>query len=1205
MASSEAVSYETALCILPPSHLTHDFERLRELYDKAYGRWPPHLNLIYPFVAPENLPRVLDLVQSTLASKKIEFFPLCLGKPGFFDHKRSSTVYTTDGEKERCDVLDQLRREILGELGHSSNSHQLHLTIGQTEAEDSLLRDYLLAKVALLPQVEWEVTELVVLIRDRSQGLDTSSSPMRVWATLPLSGQEPWVNNLPTTGTEKALTTLSSPTVQSRPTFRFVEGKGTWEASLSPSPGTALEEQGSHVDSSLVTLSSYNVLVDAMHPPSLDRYPLLLQNLLSDTAAADILLLQEVSDDFLSYLLKDAEIRRRYPFATHGPPDQADMAPLPSLRNTVVLSRWSFSWEWLPFEKRHKGAVIVKFDYVGTLRNSTFLPLVVAGVHLSCGLIDSSIAAKKSQLRAILRHLADIFRDNSCFLAGDFNITTSSYTLDLALKRKSITAEGASNLSGTEVLLSQEGFYDCYYVSRAAVSSEMSDCSHARQEYQKLGTLYEGEEGATYDPTHNHLATQIAGKSFHSRPQRYDRILVKGDRSNVLRFNMFGFPVGDAGVASDHWGIRAVLTLDSQSAEPERKIPLIEAARAPKGLGDVNRLKECLHARQMFPSPEEMSQRTEAIELVTNVINHQEDSPAAPRLNISFVVVPVGSYWLGVWDAASDLDLLVIGQISPRVFFALTTPKLRRAADHGIKILRKVRAASGTMLELEVCGVQLDLQYCAATRIVESWPQALELPPTDSIFDLPMQSLIKLNALRDTHYLERTIPDLAAFRLAYRSIKTWAQQRGLYSAKLGYLGGVHIVSLLARICKLAFRTVGLTSAADIICTFFQQYAQFNWKKDVVYDPTFYQNGSRYMRSFREPLVILSLHAPRVNVARAASVPSARTLEQEFARANRLLSSPGASWKGLIDSTAYVSGVDEFQKSYASYVKVDVQYWGGAATKGRALIGWLEWRCVSLLVDIHRKFPDILARIWPARFTQIHENEDSDKEYQGCYLIGLAKGDVSTTSTGPMTEPDKQSAQISLLAILRTFAEEIRADEKYFDASSCWVDVTLAKGSEVGDLRIDDRHWGSYGGEDDEEEEEEEEEEDQFHDDGGDDDESHESLPVPKRGSLPSRKSVGGGPKLRPAGEILSRLRWDPNLDTADYIVGYEDRFLGEQEMGVDQWKAELTDEAFIPMHRILYFKRKADGVRVWDRETRTDLLSKQAEQEGTCMFQMR
>lgn len=205
------------------------------------------------------------------------------------------------------------------------------------------------------------------------------------------------------------------------------------------------------------------------------------------------------------------------------------------------------------------------------------------------------------------------------------------------------------------------------------------------------------------------------------------------------------------------------------------------------------------------------------------------------------------------------------------------------------------------------------------------------------------------------------------------------------------------------------------------------------------------------------------------------------------------------------------------------------------------------------------------------------------EYQGCYLVGLAKGDTAT-----MSETDRRSAHAALQAVLNGFAEQIRSDEVYFDASSSWVDVTLVKQSDLQkqNLRIDDRDWGNNTFVEEEDSDSEEEDDTGA---AGDisavpDDDSKQKISS-LRPNLP--KPAGASP-LRPAGDILNRLRWDPSIDSSDYLVGYEDRFVGICEVGIDKWKSEQTDEKFIPQHRIVYFKRKSDGVVVWDRTTRRD-----------------
>lgn len=62
------------------------------------------------------------------------------------------------------------------------------------------------------------------------------------------------------------------------------------------------------------------------------------------------------------------------------------------------------------------------------------------------------------------------------------------------------------------------------------------------------------------------------------------------------------------------------------------------------------------------------------------------------------------------------------------------------------------------------------------------------------------------------------------------------------------------------------------------------------------------------------------------------------------------------------------------------------------------------------------------------------------------------------------------------------------------------------------------------------------------------------------------------------------------------MVGYIDRHAPEMmEMDVSAWKggvADVTDEEWIPQHRIMYFRKRGDeeGRRVWDRATRLDRL---------------
>jgi uncharacterized protein (UPF0248 family) len=72
--------------------------------------------------------------------------------------------------------------------------------------------------------------------------------------------------------------------------------------------------------------------------------------------------------------------------------------------------------------------------------------------------------------------------------------------------------------------------------------------------------------------------------------------------------------------------------------------------------------------------------------------------------------------------------------------------------------------------------------------------------------------------------------------------------------------------------------------------------------------------------------------------------------------------------------------------------------------------------------------------------------------------------------------------------------------------------------------------------------------------------------------------------LRPSDQIVDRIRWDSTFNIALLKIGYLDRFLGEMICDIQEF-----DIGDIPYHRIIYLQY--DGLLVWDRETKLDLIT--------------
>ncbi|KAL6791159.1 hypothetical protein GGI42DRAFT_346939 [Trichoderma sp. SZMC 28013] len=1194
-------SHDTALCLIPPPQSWGPVNALRSLNDEKFTKWPPHVTLVYPFVTPEALPDVAEaLCQHKIASQD-EDISISLEEAGVFSHRRRSTVFIRPKPGQQVNRLSELRDQIYRFLGWpKGRDYRPHLTLAQSEDSQASWHQFLLEKARLLTPLTWHTHQLAIMIRDpQSPNSTAASRPMRLWGYIDLISQSV-VRDPATLAAIPALPVdVSLP--RSQASFHHDEVNMSWEP-LSDSIADADVEP---TQLNRLVIASYNVLAEFDWPPSSSRYPALVGNILSERASADILVLQEVTDQFLNFLLSDSNIRSQYPYATHGPPDQDGIAPLPSHLNIVVLSKLPFRWEYLPSLK-HKGFGILKFPTVRTGGHSDFpsMPLVLAACHFSRGLTDVTLATKRDEVKRLVEYLKSSFPQHPWIVAGDFNLASSSHTIDQALQRGEISQKGLEYLEEIEATVSKAGLQDAWLISRVG-PGESSSTTGSRE--SDLG-LYEGEQGATFDPISNTLAAASVSAGG-SRPQRYDRILVtKSAQLYPHGFNMFGQAMDASGSisqnpASDHWGIRCLLMLPSSDARVDTssssKFQEINLRKAAPTWGSFEELKASLVSNGQFPSASDAELRQEAVALLQRtLIENDATDDAEKRSQVQLVLIPVGSFGLGVWTSLSDIDCLCVGNISSKTFFSLAVHKLKKASTNGIKILRRVMANTGTMLELEIRGIRFDLQYCAAAAIAQGYPDVLKRPASDPIFSLPVQSIAKLKPARDLFYLRRSIPDMTKYRVAHLFIKAWAQSRGLYSAKFGLLGGIHITSLLVPVCKALANEPEAASTADILTSFFYHYSTFDWESGLVFDP-FYHRDLKYHRTLREPLCLLGWHGPSLNTASSASISTVNALASEFARAAALLSQDDMTWSKFLGlelsgtpSSLIEKGAADFLGSYRTYIKISARYWGSSQQKGRRYLGWLESRFISILVDISRKTLGLVPRIWPARFIDEEPTSgagEENSELSACYLIGLKWID----SIADKSATSQAAAEGNIRVILQEFESRIQKNDKFYDAEHCWMNASIMRRSGLGPVKLAPGQLYEYDGaetdlDDDDESDTEEENEP--------DSEIYASKKESRSLKTGASKSISevvkpaGAGKLRSAVDAMNRIRWDSGMDSSDYLVGYEDRFLGAQEKALDNWRTEQTDEEFIPQHRILYFKRKSDGVIVWDRRTRVDTI---------------
>jgi hypothetical protein len=257
--------------------------------------------------------------------------------------------------------------------------------------------------------------------------------------------------------------------------------------------------------------------------------------------------------------------------------------------------------------------------------------------------------------------------------------------------------------------------------------------------------VYGGDAGATFDPMKNPLAAETVRNagSTNMRPRRYDRIFAKGgDLLEAMEFNMFGLMKAISETTdwkekpsevtphsgSDHYGIRAIFSIGPFTSADIGKLPtigtqpsIIKLLAAPLNLSHPSILHECLNNYSAFPSETQSQHRREILGLLSTILQSSTSQSTFSLTSIAqptTILLPVGSYAIETYLPTSDLDILALGASTASSFFTTATRRLQNFRESGVKILRRVDATTGTMLELEIKGMRCDLQYCCAPAIL-------------------------------------------------------------------------------------------------------------------------------------------------------------------------------------------------------------------------------------------------------------------------------------------------------------------------------------------------------------------------------------------------------------------------------------------------------------------------------------------------------
>lgn len=568
-----------------------------------------------------------------------------------FSQRSYDTVYLAPPNP---DDLRRVWSPIAKAFGYRGRPFVPHLTLGQADKTPESREFFRRQGSNLIASgLSWTVGSVVILRKDESDG-----GAMKIYAEIPFESR-----------TRRPALTIA-PT--SRPVYHL--GGDGWTPSSAQEVSASVQER--------LTVATYNVLHDEAFPIAPRLEPLVKA---ITSSKADILCLQEVSDELLQHLSAHADVRACFAWSTRGPDETME-----NERNIWVLSRRdvSFSWQNVTVNGKAKPVHVLSVNFGSSL-------LVLAAVHFTAGLTVDRIRRKEQEFRSLSEHLQSTYPDaTDVIIVGDTNFPTSM---------------------------------------SAPSTKDDSQWLDAWQEAHSS----DDTPGNTYDPQANPVALRTSKED--KSPQRYDRLYLRaGGRLSVSSASLFGVNETGKSAPSDHYGLAVTLRYDTTHASNASTTTVqMKAARVPSASLSTREVSDkdlisLLEEHSLIPSEEDHKLKEKTVETLRSILTQVplqpstdaaleralEDSPSTAAFAVKLIVQPVGSFALGVDFPSSDVDCLVVGNISPTTFWALARQRIKQAQPVS-RIKRFVKEAAVQMLELDVMGVKVDLQYCCAASLSE------------------------------------------------------------------------------------------------------------------------------------------------------------------------------------------------------------------------------------------------------------------------------------------------------------------------------------------------------------------------------------------------------------------------------------------------------------------------------------------------------
>ncbi len=266
-------------------------------------------------------------------------------------------------------------------------------------------------------------------------------------------------------------------------------------------------------------------------------------------------------------------------------------------------------------------------------------------------------------------------------------------------------------------------------------------------------------------------------------------------------------------------------------------------------------LEAHLQASGFFESDEEGVQREVVLGRLSGIVRdfvravaRQKHLPPSIADDVNGKIYTFGSYRLGVHSKGADIDTLCVApqHVDRGDFFTTLHGMLQALPEVGE--LAPVPDAYVPVMKFKFAGISIDLVFARISLV--TIPEDLDLLDTNLLRHMDEKCILSLNGSRTTDQMLKLVPNIATFHVALRAVKLWAKRRGMYSNVMGYVAGVALALLTARICQLYPNAAPST----VVTRLFKIYHQWQWPQPV------------YLKTIEDLPLQMKVWNPRIHAA---------------------------------------------------------------------------------------------------------------------------------------------------------------------------------------------------------------------------------------------------------------------------------------------------------------------------------------------------